>query len=77
MPLTSWFGGGRYVEEVLTEADSIFDRDTVRQLLAGQRRGYANTARLFALTFFELWRREYRANVGAGAMGEPVAAKTA
>jgi len=63
MPLARWFRGewGTFVEEVLREADpTIFDRRVIGRLLDGQRRGYANTARLFALAFFELWRREYR-----------------
>lgn len=68
MPLQKWFKGdwGRFIEDVLTsrEAD-LFDRHVVRQLLAGQRVGFSNTYRLFALTMFELWRREYRiASIG-------------
>ena len=61
--LAAWFAGrwGDYVESVLAEADpSLFDRRVIAALVAGQRSGYANTARLFALTLFELWRREYR-----------------
>lgn len=63
MPLASWFSGewGRYVESVLRDADPrLFDPKVIGNLIAGQRRGYANTARLFALTIFELWRKEYR-----------------
>ena len=63
LPLTAWFRGdwGRFIEEVLAEADdSIFDRAFIRRLIRGQRRGLANTQRLFGLTMFELWRREYR-----------------
>ena len=49
------------IETVLREAEpQLFDQRMIQSLIAGQRRGYANTARLFALTFFELWRREYR-----------------
>jgi hypothetical protein len=44
----------------------LFDRQVVRQLLAGQRRGLSNTSRLFALTMIELWRREYRISSIAG-----------
>ena len=69
MPLDRWFRGewGAFVEGVLREADpTIFDRRAIASLLDGQRRGYANTARLFALTVFELWRREYRVTL-AGA----------
>ncbi len=63
IPLGRWFDGafGDYMEEVLAGTDSrLFKREAVAGLLAGQRRGYSNTSRLFALTMFELWRREYR-----------------
>jgi asparagine synthase (glutamine-hydrolysing) len=63
LPLAAWFAGrwGDYVESVLAEADPrLFDRGAIAALVAGQRSGYANTARLYALTLFELWRREYR-----------------
>jgi len=62
MPLAVWFKGrwGSFVESVLCEADpGLFDQRTIRSLIVGQRRGYANTQRLFALAMFELWRREY------------------
>jgi asparagine synthase (glutamine-hydrolysing) len=62
LPMRKWLKGdwGRYIEDVLTggEAD-LFDRRIVRQLLAGQRGGFSNMQRLFALTMIELWRREY------------------
>jgi asparagine synthase (glutamine-hydrolysing) len=69
LPLRKWLKGdwGRYIEDVLTgrEAD-LFDRRVVRQLLAGQRGGFSNMQRLFALTMIELWRREYHiTNVAA------------
>jgi asparagine synthase (glutamine-hydrolysing) len=67
MPLTSWFKGewGAYVESILSQADpQLFDQRMIQNLIAGQRRGYANTARLFALMMFELWRREYRVTIG-------------
>ena len=63
LPLTEWFKGdwGRFVAEVLQEADSsIFSRREIQSLLDGQRRGRNNTHRLFSLTMFELWRRNYR-----------------
>jgi hypothetical protein len=75
MPLTHWFGGawGAFVSDVLNAADpAIFSRRVIADLIDGQRRGYANTDRLFALAFFELWRHEYRitpqgqASPGAG-----------
>lgn len=63
LPLASWFEGewGRYIEAVLCgDGDPVFDLQVVRELLEGQRKGYANANRLFLLTMFELWRREYR-----------------
>jgi asparagine synthase (glutamine-hydrolysing) len=62
LPLASWFKGewGTFVNEVLMDADtSIFDKKAITNLIKGQRRGFANENRLFALTMFELWRREY------------------
>ena len=63
IPLQSWFKGdwGTFMREVLAESDpSLFDRSTISSLIKGQERGLANTHRIFALTLFELWRREYR-----------------
>ena len=65
LPLGRWFRGewGRYVAGVLAEAPpGLFDPAAVRGLLELQRRGLANTNRLFALAIFELWRREYGVN---------------
>jgi asparagine synthase (glutamine-hydrolysing) len=62
IPLASWLTGawGPFFESVLREADPrLFDQATIQSLLAGQRKGRANAARLFCLTMFELWRREY------------------
>jgi asparagine synthase (glutamine-hydrolysing) len=66
IPLGSWFRGawGEYMESVLREADpSLFDRNTIDELIAGQRRGYSNSHRLYALTMFELWRRTYAVSI--------------
>lgn len=73
MPLERWFRGewGAYVEDVLRQADPrLFDQRVIQGLIAGQRRGYANTARLFALTMFELWRREYQVVLPDGSYAE-------
>jgi asparagine synthase (glutamine-hydrolysing) len=62
MPLGAWFKSewGRFMEDVLRQADPrFFNHAVIDDLIAGQRRGRANTGRLFALTMFELWRREY------------------
>lgn len=63
LPLKDWFKGdwGRFIVDTLTGSDaSIFDKTAVGKLIANQQRGCSNTERLFALTLFELWRREYR-----------------
>jgi len=63
IPLAAWLTGtwGPFFETVLREAEpSLFDQRTIQSLLEGQRKGRANAARLFLLTMFELWRREYR-----------------
>ena len=69
LPLAQWFKGdwGRFMEEILTSGECmLFDRRIVRQLITGQRSGFSNMHRLFALVMIELWRREYRiSNVGA------------
>ena len=67
LPLDAWFKGdwGSFIEEVLLQADlHLFDRRLIQSLIAGQRRGYANTNRLFLLAMFELWRREYDVALG-------------
>jgi len=63
IPLETWFRGdwGRYMRDVLADSDPrLFDREAIQSLIAGQERGFSNTHRIFALTIFELWRREYR-----------------
>jgi asparagine synthase (glutamine-hydrolysing) len=63
LPLHSWLRGewGRFTEEVLREADlHVFDRRAIQDLISGQRRGRSNSQRIYALTMFELWRRDYR-----------------
>jgi asparagine synthase (glutamine-hydrolysing) len=78
LPLPQWFKGdwGRFIEDVLTDRSAdLFDRRIVQQLIAGQRIGFANTHRLFALLMIELWRREYGITTVASttALAEPVA----
>ncbi|CAN5730503.1 asparagine synthase (glutamine-hydrolyzing) [soil metagenome] len=66
LPLDAWFGGewGSFTRQVLTDpGQTTFDQGVVASLLAGQKRGLVNVHRLFALTMFELWRREYRVTV--------------
>jgi len=66
LPLAVWFKGewGKYMKSVLMESDPmIFDRKVIEELIKAQFRGFANADRLFALTMFELWRREYKVTV--------------
>src|SRR5439155_9956562 len=66
MPLKDWFqkGWGEYMESILREADPrLFDGRVITELLRGQRAGRANIQRLFSLTMFELWRRQYRIEI--------------
>ncbi|MEM7034939.1 MAG: asparagine synthase-related protein [Chloroflexota bacterium] len=63
LPLGSWFKGswGTALTDMLSDADpALFNQAEITNLVAGQRRGYDNSSRLFALTMFELWRREYQ-----------------
>lgn len=66
IPLSAWFKGawGDYMTSVLRAAPpSLLSKPIVDSLLAGQRRGLANSQRLFALVMLELWRREYDVEV--------------
>lgn len=65
LPLDDWFDGpwGQCFREVLTDPGCTFGRAAVDALLDGQARGRRNMHRLFALTFFELWRRHYGLSV--------------
>jgi len=67
MPLHAWFKGdwGAYMESVLMNSDgNLFNKKFIRDLLSLQKRGYSNTNRIFALTIFELWRQEYKVQIG-------------
>ena len=62
IPLGEWFRGdwGKYMRDVLLESGgSFFDKRAIRSLISGQEIGLVNSHRLFSLTIFELWRREY------------------
>jgi len=63
IPLGDWLRNGpwrEYVRSILFDPGSLFDRGQVNRLLQGQDRGRSNSERLFGLTLFELWRREYQ-----------------
>jgi asparagine synthase (glutamine-hydrolysing) len=67
IPFANWFKDGEwgnYIETVLNESDpDLFDHKIIQKLLKGQRYGLDNTRRLFALTMFELWRKEYNVTI--------------
>lgn len=62
LPLDAWFKGGwgQFMTEVLVESDAaLFNKKLIMKLVKAQKIGLHNSNRLFALTMFELWRREY------------------
>jgi asparagine synthase (glutamine-hydrolysing) len=62
-PLKSWFKGewGDFIREVLSQADPcLFNPAYIARLLAAEKQGLFTGSRLFAISMFELWRREYR-----------------
>jgi asparagine synthase (glutamine-hydrolysing) len=63
IPLGSWLQSGAwkdfFQDTLLHSTDTIFEKKSVQSLLKGQANGRNNTERLFALTMFELWRKEY------------------
>ena len=66
LPLGEWFAGdwGTFIREVLSGVpETIFRRHAIDDLLRGQERTGNQIHRLFALTMFELWRREYRVSL--------------
>ncbi len=68
IPLDSWLRGesGRYFRAVLESiTPKLFDQRAVVSLLRGHEQGRANAQRIFALTFLELWRREYNVELPA------------
>lgn len=68
IPLATWLTGswGPFFGDVLREADrTLLNQQVVQELLAGQQKGRANASRLFCLTMFELWRREYKVGLPA------------
>ncbi len=63
VPMRLWMRGewGRFMFSVLREAPGdLFSKKYVESLIRGQQHGRSNGEALFALTMFELWRREYR-----------------
>jgi asparagine synthase (glutamine-hydrolysing) len=67
IPLVHWLKSGPWFEffrDVLLDSDQkTFARPYVTQLLDSHRKGRDHGERLFALTLFELWRKEYQASL--------------
>lgn len=63
IPLQLWLQEGPWKiffrDTLLADRDSPFDQRFVGRLFDGQAAGRSNSGRLFALVFFELWRREF------------------
>ena len=65
-PLGTWLRGGPWksaFEDVLFDADSLFEPKEVRSLFAGVNAGRPVHGHLFCLAIFEFWRREYGASL--------------
>ncbi|HEV7764283.1 MAG TPA: asparagine synthase (glutamine-hydrolyzing), partial [Thermoanaerobaculia bacterium] len=62
VPITAWFAGelGTMMREVLGAADpDLFHQKAIAELFVRQEQTGNQLHRLYALTVFELWRREY------------------
>lgn len=66
IPLSEWLKDGKFrvlFEDVLYDPNCLFEKKMVESLFKGEAKGYNNSERLFCLTIFELWRREYSATI--------------
>lgn len=66
IPLSEWLKGGTFrtlFEDVLYDPNCIFDKAMISSLFKGQDSGFNNEERLFSLTIFELWRKEYTISI--------------
>lgn len=62
IPLSHWLNKGPWSDlftDVLQSSNSFFDHRFTGALLAQQKKGMANSERLYALVLFELWKKEY------------------
>jgi asparagine synthase (glutamine-hydrolysing) len=68
IPLSAWLSEGPwrdFFRAVLLDAGQVcFDHRFIERMFAAEGRGRVNAERLFGLVLFELWRREYRPDVG-------------
>ena len=67
IPIATWLADGPWLEffraVLLDGQQTLFDHHYLEDLFAGQKKGYSNGERLFALLMFELWRLEYRIEI--------------
>jgi asparagine synthase (glutamine-hydrolysing) len=66
IPMKQWLNGkfGDSIREVLINADSnIYNKSEIKKIINNQNRGFVNTDRIFALTVFEMWRKEYKVSL--------------
>jgi len=67
IPLASWLKEGPWLDfmrdVLLDSSNSLFNQKFISKLIEGQKHGRSNSERLFALTMFELWRREYNISI--------------
>ena len=67
IPISTWLADGPWLEffrtVLLDSQQTLFDHHYLEALFAGQKKGYSNGERLFALLMFELWRLEYRIEI--------------
>lgn len=64
IPLSHWLRAGHWrdmFQSILIDTQSIFDQREIRWLFSSLDSGRPVKEQLFALAFFELWRREYGA----------------
>lgn len=67
IPLGEWLQSGSwkdfFYDVLIGSEDTFFNRKVLAKLLHGQAKGRNNTERLFGLTMFELWRKEYKVSI--------------
>ena len=62
VPLAKWLEAGPFkdfIYEILMDENCFFEKETVREILRNQEKGYSNSERIYSLVMFELWRRKY------------------
>jgi asparagine synthase (glutamine-hydrolysing) len=68
IPISDWLRSGAWLDYfrgvLLDRAQTWLDHRCIESLFAGQRSGRINGERLFGLVMLELWRREYRVELG-------------